>query len=100
MDIEKTLENFLDKDKKLISFPAKRKMKLYSLIYLSTKFKANIKYTEKEVNEIINQNTLFKDPATIRRELYNNFFINRTDNGSEYWLCEIQPTSISLKLEN
>ncbi len=99
MKTEKILENFLNSEKKLISYPSKRKMRLYSLIYIASKFDTTKKYTEKEVNEIINSHTVFKDPATIRRELYNNFFINRTDNCKEYWLNENQPTAVSLKLE-
>ncbi len=99
MEIPKIIENFFDNDKVLISFPSKKKKQLYVLLYLATKFETNKEYTEKEINEIINQNTYFKDPATIRREMYNNFFFNRTNDCKKYWLSEPLPTAVSLKLE-
>ncbi len=99
MEIPKIIENFFNEDNILISFPSKRKKQLYVLLFLANKFEKNKEYTEKEVNEIINKNTLFKDPATIRREMYNNFFFHRTDDCKKYWLCDPSPTAISLKLE-
>ncbi len=86
------IKNFLDIENKLIAFPAKRKMKLYALLYLSTKFEKNKKYTEREFNNILNEWHTFGDPATLRRELYNLMFIGRDPSGRSYWLEEVQPT--------
>ena len=89
--MESKIKNFLDDSGKLKSFPAKRKMKLYALEYLATKFSASVIYTEKEINETLNMWHLFADPATLRRELYNNRFIGRNQSCSEYWLEDTQP---------
>lgn len=86
------IKNFLDSENRLISFPAKRKMKLYAILYLSTKFEKNLIYTEKEFNEILNKWHTFGDPATLRRELYNLMFVGREPSGKSYWLEPIQPT--------
>lgn len=86
------LKNFLDGKGRLTVYPAKRKMKLYSLIYLSKKFEQGRVYTEKEVNELLNEWHTFGDPATLRRELYNHRFLNRDSYGREYTLEETQPT--------
>lgn len=91
IQIEK-LSNFLDSEKRLIAFPAKRKMKLYALLYLSMKFEQNVVYSEKEFNEILNQWHTFGDPTTLRRELYNLKFIDRKPSGESYWLERTQPT--------
>lgn len=91
MDEMTAIKNFLDEDNRLISFPAKRKMKMFALCYLATKFEPRKRYTEKEFNEILNGWHTFGDPATLRRELYNNRFIDRENSGQAYWLEEKQP---------
>lgn len=92
MELNQLLCRFLDSEGRLTSYPAKRKMKLYALLYIAANFEAGKRYTEAEVNEIINSVTLFQDPATVRRELYNNHFLNREQNGSCYWPESDQPT--------
>ncbi len=92
------LKNFLDADNRLTTFPAKRKMKLYALIYLASKLEKGKKYTEKEFNQKLNEWHIFSDPATLRRELYNNKFIDRDAFGNLYWLEEVQPTIEQLGL--
>lgn len=91
MDILKILKNFLDTEDRLTAYPAKRKMQLYALYYLSTKFEENKVYTEKEVNELLNTWSCFRDPATLRRELYDLRFIDRKRDGGAYWLSENRP---------
>lgn len=39
MELTHILRNFLDATGKLTAFPAKRKMKLYTLLYLAQKFR-------------------------------------------------------------
>ncbi len=92
MDLEQILKNFLDDRKRLKAFPAKRKMKVYALFYLAGKFEQGIRYTEPEVNDLLDRWHIFHDPATLRRELYNGHFLNREPNGSLYWLEEKQPS--------
>lgn len=91
------LKSFLDAEGRLTAYPAKRKMKLYALIYLSKFIEKNRVYSESEINELLKKLHTFGDPATLRRELYNHRFINRNANGSEYRLEEIQPTLAELE---
>ena len=86
------LKSFLDADGRLTAYPAKRKMKLYALKYISKFIEKNKVYSEIEINELLNSRHTFADAATLRRELYNHRFIDRSANGSEYRLEEIQPT--------
>ena len=90
-EVKTVLRNFLDGEGRLKLFPAKRKMKLYALCYLSTKFVAGDRYTESEVNGVLNRWHLFGDAATLRRELYDARFLARERDGSAYWLEEAQP---------
>lgn len=78
------ITRFMDGDKVKI-WPAKRQMRLAILGYLASKFDENKEYSEKEVNEIIDQFQTFSDHATIRRELFDNGFLNRDPYGIKYW---------------
>ena len=78
------LTPFLDRMGRLISFPAKHKKKLIALWYLAEKIEADRQYTESEINALLDEWTLFHDPATLRRELYNKRLLNRTTNCSSY----------------
>ena len=48
-------------------------------------------YTETQVNDLLCQWHTFDGPATLRRELYHNKFLDRTADGRSYWLEENQP---------
>ena len=87
-----TIRNFLDYWRRLIQFPAKRKKKIPALRCLAEKFESGRVYTEAQVNDLLEQWHTFRDPATLRRELYNLRFLERTPDGKEYRLAEVQPT--------
>lgn len=87
----KEFENFLDKEGKIETLPSKNKKKLYIYYYIAGKIPSGEKFTEREINEIINRYTSFKDPATIRRELFMRRLVNRTADGSSYWKEEDIP---------
>ncbi len=91
MDLTVQLKNFLDSQSRLTAFPAKQKMKLAALFYLAGKFEPGKSYTEKEINELLCLWHTFNDPATLRRELYQNKFLNRAQDGSSYCLEDPQP---------
>ncbi len=91
MELEQILRNFLDGDGKLVAFPAKRKMKIYALFYLSEKFEENRDYTEREINDLLLSWHTFGDPATLRRELYDYRFLDRSRDGKVYRLAAQQP---------
>lgn len=92
------LKNFLDESGRLKSFPAKRKMKLYALLYLSGKIDSGRAYTEREIGELLGEWHLFDDPATLRRELCDYGFLLRSRDGRTYSMNEEQPTEERLGL--
>jgi hypothetical protein len=93
------LKNFLNEDGVLRTFPAKFKMKIYALYYLASKFESQRMYSEREVNELLNQWCGFGDPATLRRELYNKRFLNRKNDCSAYWAEDKTPELSDFGLE-
>ena len=69
----------------IVRWPKKSPDKQVVIKYLATKFKYEKKYTEKEVNDIIEKYHLFEDIALLRRELISRHMLSRHDNGSNYW---------------
>lgn len=69
----------------IIRWPKKPSEKEIVIQFLSHKFDYGKKYTEKEVNKIINKFHLFDDIALLRRELVSRRILSRKDDGSEYW---------------
>ena len=98
MELTHILRNFLDADRKLTAFPAKRKMKLYALLYLAQKIPADSDFTEREINDILLDWHTFADPATLRRELYDYHFLDRSRDGKVYRLAAKQPAPEELGL--
>jgi len=82
------LKSYLDADNKLGSLPGRKQKKKLDLIidYLSTQFQAGTVYSEAEVNAILNRHHSFKDPATLRRLLYGTGKLDRTKDGTKYWV--------------
>jgi len=97
-DLTHILRNFLDTEGKLTAFPAKRKMKIYCLFYLAQKFEPEKDYTEQAINNVLLDWHTFADPATLRRELYDYGFLDRSADGSVYRLGVSQPTMEELGL--
>lgn len=90
------LSGFLDVNNKLTAFPSKRKTKIKALFYIAEKLEKGKTFTEKEMNEQLNKWHTFEDPATLRRELYNNKFIDRDPYGHSYWVEDEFPTEEEL----
>lgn len=84
------LKGYIGDDGKFDQMPGKRQKKSVTamLEYLAKQFEGGKQYTEMEVNEILNQHHSFKDPATLRRLMFGSGLINRTLNGSSYWLTD------------
>lgn len=89
--LENWIKNYLNEEGKLISFPSKRKLKIAVMFYIASNIDEDVKYSEKEINEVINKMCCFNDAALLRREMYNYRFINRTMDGKIYWKEDIQP---------
>ncbi len=90
MEKYKILQGYLDENGKFNQMPGKRQKKKVTamLEYLAEKFVAGKKYSEKEVNEILNRYHSFNDPATLRRLMFGSQLIDRTLDGRAYWLAQ------------
>lgn len=81
------LRRFLDRSGKLTTWPPNRQRdKVLILEYLASFFEQGRVYNEKEVNEILLLHSTIKDAAALRRALHEFRFMNRTRDGSRYWL--------------
>lgn len=87
---EKEKEHILEtsfeslKPLRLKTFSPKEKKKVVILSKISEQFSLGKKYTEKEVNKIIQ--SIYDDYVIIRRYLIMYGFMERTKDGSSYWL--------------
>jgi len=79
------MKNLISESNKIIRWPKKSSEKVFIIEYLATKFSCNYKYSEREVNAIINRYHLFEDTTLLRRELISRKYLKRKDDGSEYW---------------
>lgn len=69
---------------RLERIPVKQKKKVAVLNLIATQFKAGVEYTEKEVNAILQE--IYPDYVTLRRYLIEYGYMDRTVNGSCYWV--------------
>lgn len=86
------LRPFLNEQGQLISLPTKNKKKLLAIWYLAERIPARRTFTEAEINDAIDDQTTFRDHATLRRELYNHHLLDRTNDGKTYWKEETELT--------
>ena len=70
----------------LIRWPKKKEEKLAVLNYLITKFEPGLEYKELQVNQILKLWHSFGDYALLRRELYDNFLMDRNSENGVYWV--------------
>jgi hypothetical protein len=89
--MEQWIKNYLNVEGKLTAYPSKRKLKIAAMFYIAATITDGVMYTEKEMNDAINQMCCFRDAALLRREMYNYRFINRTIDGQTYWKEKEQP---------
>ncbi|HSM81029.1 MAG TPA: DUF2087 domain-containing protein [Nodosilinea sp.] len=85
------LQPYLDPEGRLKAWPSKRnrgRFQQLALEYLAGQFAPGRRYTEREVNALLNQLHTFGDPALLRRELFERRLVDRLPNGSAYWRLE------------
>lgn len=84
---EKILNNFFIslEPLKLKTFSAKEKNKIIILRRIAAQFDKERRYTEKEVNAVLD--AIYDDFATIRRYMIEYGFMQRTKDCREYWLA-------------
>jgi len=87
-EIVKGLEirGLIDSEYKIIRWPKKKADKKLVLEYMHSKIEQSRMYCESEINNIILKWQLFDDYALIRREMFENGLLNRTDDCKKYWI--------------
>ena len=81
--ILKELRPFMNSAMQLTAYPVKNHKKLIMLWYFRHQLYERA-YPEREINALLNGWALFHEPATLRREMYNKFPLDREDDGSSY----------------
>ena len=81
---EKILKSYIDETGALKTYPTRQKRKIVVLEEISKNFSLDKKYTEKEVNRILKR--IHEDYMTLRRALIEYGFLERTNDGSAYWV--------------
>ena len=85
-DNEKILQAYFKQglEGPLETFPLKEKKRVAILRHLVKKFETDRSYTEKEVNDVLKH--FYNDYVLLRRNLIEYGFMDRTPDGSSYWV--------------
>lgn len=83
---EKILKSYFKEglDGPLSIFPLKQKRKVAVLRHIVGRFELNRNYTEKEVNAVLKE--IYPDYVLIRRSLIEHGLMDRSNDGSAYWV--------------
>jgi hypothetical protein len=68
----------------LVIFPKKQKQKYLCLLWIADMFQKEKDYSEKEVNALLEP--VYPDYVMVRRYLVDYDLLNRTPDGSRYWV--------------
>ena len=83
---------------RLTRWPIKYSVQRLMLWGLWMRFDTRRKYSEREVNELLNAWHLFGDHCTLRRELINMRLLERKPDGSEYRKVAARPDAEAMAL--
>jgi len=86
----KVINTFCEPDGRIRQFPAQRKKFEAILRYVIQAFEPGVRYTEKQINEILKNYS--DDTASLRRGFIDYKMMQREAGGSEYWLTEENET--------
>lgn len=82
------IKPFIDEHGKITQMPVPLKKRLTVLAYMAEKFEPDKKYSEKEVNRIIQDWHTFNDYFIVRRLLVDHGFLGRCADGTLYWVLQ------------
>lgn len=80
----KIINIYMDDKGALKNYPTKEKRKIIVLEEIAKNFSPKKKYSEKEINTLLKR--IYEDYVTLRRALIEYGFLERTNNGSTYWV--------------
>ncbi len=94
---DRALRQF-DASGRLVRWPTKRALQVLVLWCLWLRFDAKRRYSEREVNEVLNAHHLFGDHCILRRELVELKLLTRTPGGAEYRKVAARPDAETIAL--
>ena len=94
---DRALRQF-DTSGRLTRWPTKRALQVLVLWCLWLRFDATRRYSEREVNEVLNAHHLFGDHCILRRELVELKLLTRTPGGAEYRKVAARPDAETIAL--
>lgn len=80
---QKVLNAFIMPDGRMKAFPSQEKKLLVILRYVLQAFQIGVRYSEKEVNEILKR--YHEDSSSLRRAMIDYKFMAREGGGGDYW---------------
>lgn len=90
--VSRALARF-DEAGRMTSWSTKRKVRKLCLWPLWVQVPRGQTFTEREISDLFDTMTSFRDPAQIRRSLVEDGLLDRTRDGSQYSRCEARPDS-------
>jgi hypothetical protein len=84
--LPRELRPFVDEFGRVAQWPVRQKVQRMAVTYLASRFDAEREYSEREVNELLNEWHTFGDWALLRRVLCDWGYMAREPNGSRYRL--------------
>jgi hypothetical protein len=94
---DRALRQF-DASGRLVRWPTKRALQVLALWCLWMPFDGKRRYSEREVNELLNSRHLFGDHCLLRRELIEMKLLTRTPGGAEYRKVAARPDAEAVAL--
>ena len=88
---DRTLRNF-DAQGRLLRWPNKRAEQVLALWCLWMAFDGKRRYSEREVNEVLNAHHAFSDHCLLRREMVEMKLLARTAGGEQYRKLAARPS--------
>lgn len=82
----KVLSDYMQPDGRLRAIPMREKKILAVLRHVARSFEPDVHYTEKEVNGVLMR--YHHDTAFLRRYLVDHAFLERSQDGRDYWLAD------------
>ncbi|MCC6614721.1 MAG: DUF2087 domain-containing protein [Anaerolineae bacterium] len=82
------LKPHLDDQGRLTGWPSPKKgkgLQEMALEYMADKFERGKRYSEREINDLLNAHHTFGDAALLRREMVERGYLQRLKDGSAYW---------------
>lgn len=87
MNLQESLKGYYNEEGQFDRLPGKRQKQKQALMLeaLASYFDKDRRYTEREVNHILNKHHTFNDPASLRRLMLGMKLLDRTLDGKVYW---------------